>query len=73
MTELANVKPGSETEFTVEFKDGKLKLSFGYDGKGVDAGVYADVEAEYLLDKIADAIPGKVDDAILAAFKGALT
>lgn len=48
-----------------------LKLTFGYDGKGVNAGVYVDIESDYFLDKLAKAIPGEVDDAVIGMLKAA--
>lgn len=69
---LVEHKIGKETELEVEFKDGMLRLTFGYDGKGVDAGVYVDADPEYFLDKLAAAIPGQIDDMVIAALKGAL-
>lgn len=61
-----------EADLSLDFKDGKVRLSVSYDGKGTDAGIYVDLEAEYFIDKLADAIPGTVDDMILSALKGAL-
>ena len=53
--ELVNLKKG-ETDFNLSYNsdEKELRLSFGYDGKGVDAGVYVDVSAEYFLDKLAE-------------------
>lgn len=69
---IVEMPVGKESELELEFKDGKLRLVFAYDGKGVDAGVYADLDPEYFLDKLADAIPGDIDDAVIAMLKGAL-
>ena len=65
-------KIGSDGEFELEFKDGKLRLILGLDSKGVDAGVFVDLEPEYFLDKLKKAIPGELDDAIINMIKGAL-
>lgn len=64
-------KDFGDGEFSLEFKDGKLKVSAGLDTKGVDVGVYVDLEPDYFLDKLAEAIPGEVDDAIIAMLKAA--
>lgn len=72
MSELFNKKVGGEGDIDLEFKDGKLRLAISYDGKGADVGIYVDVEPEYFIDKLTTAIPGKVDDMIGAALKGAL-
>lgn len=63
---------GGESGLDLEFKDGKLRLTIQYDGKGADAGVYVDLEPDYFLDKLAAAIPGELDDMVIGAIKGAL-
>lgn len=63
---------GKEGGFDLEFKDGKLRVVVAYEGKGADAGVYVDINPEYFLDKLAKAIPGNIDDMVIAALKGAL-
>ena len=63
---------GSEVNYDVKFEEGKLKLVVKYDGKGADAEVALMLEGEYFLDKLAEAIPGQVDDMVIAALKGAL-
>lgn len=63
---------GGDAELSMEFSEGKLKLKIGIDTKGVDAGVFANFEPEYFIDKLAEAIPGEVDDAIFAMLKVAL-
>ena len=69
---LVEMPISKETEFELEFKDGKLRLVLGYDGKGVDGGIFADLDPEYFLDKLAEAIPGNVDNMVIEAIKGAL-
>lgn len=54
-----------EADFNIEFKNGKLRFSGSYDGKGVDAGAFFDVSPEYFAEKLKKAIPGKVDDYII--------
>lgn len=63
---------GKELNYELEFVDGELCFLFGYDGKGIDAGTYVKLEPEYFLDKLAEAIPGNVDDAVIAAIKAAI-
>jgi len=60
-----------EMDLDLVFVDGKLRFSVGYDGKGVDAGMYVDLEPDYFMDKLAEAIPGEVDDKIIALLKAA--
>jgi len=43
-----------------------------YEGKGGGAELKVFVSAEYFLDKLAEAIPGQIDDLIIAALKAAL-
>ena len=62
----------NEVKFEIDVKEGKVVLSVGYDGKGADAKVEVALEGEYFLDKLADAIPGDLDDLVIAALKGAL-
>jgi len=63
---------GSELGFDVKIEDSKVKIKVSYDGKGADAAIEVALEAEYFLDKLAEAIPGQVDDMVIAALKGAL-
>lgn len=63
---------GSEGEFELEFKEGKLRLTLGVDTKGVDAGLFVDLDPDYFLDKLAKVIPGEIDDAVIALVKGAM-
>ena len=61
-----------EADLDLALIDGKLRLTVGYDGKGVDAGIYVDVEPSYFLDKLKNAIPGKFDDVIIDLIDGAI-
>ena len=63
---------GKEVKMDFKFEGDKVILSAMYDGKGVDSTISIMLEAEYFLDKIAEAIPGQVDDMVIAALKGAL-
>lgn len=62
----------SELEFDVKFENKEAMISLGYAGKGGSAGIYGKVSAEYLIDKLAEAIPGQVDDKIFALLKAAI-
>ena len=61
---------GVEVDYKKESK--AVKLEVKYDGKGLDSGLYVEVSAEYLLDKLAEKIPGEWDDAVLKMLKAAL-
>jgi len=59
------------------YKEGEVKIEMSgvdivitYAGKG--GSVSARVEGEYLLDMIAKAIPGDVDDTVISILKAAL-
>ncbi len=45
-------------------------IAIEYAGKG--GSVMIKIEGEYLLDKLAEAIPGEVDDVVLNVIKSAL-
>jgi superfamily I DNA and RNA helicase len=49
---------GAEGSLKVEVKDGKVVVSAVYDGKGADASLSIAIDSDYLLDKLAEAIPG---------------
>lgn len=57
-----------EGEVKVELKSGDLVVTYG--GKGATA--QAAVDMGYLLDKLAEAIPGQIDNAVLAVIKSAI-
>ena len=71
MSDLVEIKKG-EASLDLDFKEGKLRLSVSYDGKGADAGLFVDLDPDYFLDKLKDVIPGQIDDAIIEMLKGAL-
>ena len=61
-----------EAKFDLQIKQGKLILALNYDGAQVDAGVSVAVGVDLFLDKLAEKIPGQLDDAVIAVIKGAL-
>jgi len=63
------VELGSEADLKLSLVEGKAKLEVLYSGKGGSGGAHIELDAEYFLDKVAEAIPGPVDDAIIAALK----
>lgn len=71
MSDLVELKKGEAT-LDLDFKEGKLRLSVSYDGKGADAGLFVDLDPDYFLDKLKAVIPGQIDDAIIDMLKGAL-
>ena len=61
-----------ESNVKISFKDAKIVVTFGYEGNGGGATVEAHVDADYFLDELAKAIPGQVDDAVIAVVKMAI-
>jgi len=55
-------------ELKISIKEGKICLL--YDGLGGDVEVK--IEIDYFLDKLKEAIPGKIDDTIIDILKAAL-
>lgn len=66
------VLKGAEHDVDLVIAEGKVKVKAVYLGKGGGADLEVFVSTDYLLDKIAEKIPGKIDDAILAIAKEAL-
>lgn len=71
--DIVNKEISKEAKVDVEFKDAKLNITFSYEGAGAGVSVVGSVSADYLLDKLAAAIPGQVDDAIIAVMKMAIS
>lgn len=63
-----NVELYQEGEVKAELKDGDLVVTYG--GKGATAQV--NIDMGYLLDKLAEAIPGQIDDAVIGVIKAAI-
>ena len=64
-------KEFGDADLELKFSEGKLRLMASIDTKGVDGGVFVDLEPDYFLDKLAEAIPGNIDDAVIAMLKAA--
>jgi hypothetical protein len=64
---------GAVGNYDVSFKDGKLLAQLSASPvSGVKAGVQLELDAEVVLDALAKAIPGTIDDALLGVVKAAL-
>lgn len=61
-----------EVDLKFSAENGKVGIIAGYEGKGGGAELKVYVSAEYFLNKLAEAIPGQIDDVIIAALKSAL-
>lgn len=71
--DLAQGPIGTVGSYDVEFKEGKLtaKVSAKVEA-GVEGGAFISLDASLILDALAKAIPGQIDDALLGILKGAL-
>jgi len=58
--------------YDVAFKDGKLVAKASAGKSGVSAAVEFSVDADVVLDAIAKAIPGQIDDMVIGVIKTAL-
>lgn len=70
--ELAQGEIGAEGSYDLALVGGKLVLSVKHASKGAELGVSVAVDGDYFADKLAAAIPGKLDDAIIGMLKAAL-
>lgn len=58
--------------YQINFVSGKLVASASLAGPAVGASLSISVDSDHVLDAIAAAIPGKIDDALIAVIKAAL-
>lgn len=72
MSELINKELSSELDLIVKFEGGKAILELKYGGSGGAVSVAGELNAEYFVQKIADAIPGQIDDMILKGLLAAV-
>lgn len=72
MGEIINKEVGAEGNFNVSMNGGKVRIQVGYDGKQLDAGMFIELDGAAFLDKLADAIPGDLDNMVITAIKAAM-
>ena len=70
--DLVDGKLGELGQYDVEFKGGKLRGELKVAKLGLSAGVVVEIDADQVLDALAKAIPGTIDDAVLGLAKAAL-
>jgi hypothetical protein len=70
--DIVDGKIGEVGKFDLEFKEGELRFVLDVGKFGLSAGMKVAVKAEDVIDAIAKAIPGQIDDAILQVLKAAL-
>lgn len=61
-----------KAKYDVEFRDGKLVAELKYAHDLAEAGAFVHIPADSVLDAIAKAIPGQIDDAVIELIKKAL-
>jgi hypothetical protein len=70
--ELASGQIGSVGKYEVAFKGGKLVAEIDASEGPLEEGLVLKLDAGKVLDALAKAIPGTLDDALLGAAKAAL-
>jgi phage tail sheath gpL-like len=63
---------GKELDVKVGVSGGFVTLTADYQGAETGAALSVKVSVDNLLDKLAEAVPGKIDDAIIQVVKAAL-
>ncbi len=70
--ELINEKIGAEGSLGVKLSQGKLLVEAKHMHKSGSVSLVVEENADYFFDKLAAAIPGTIDDAVLALIKQAV-
>ena len=65
-------KKFEEGTLGLTFVDGKLVFLVSYEGKQAGAKFEVSLDAKEYLDMLAEAIPGDLDDTVIAAIKAAM-
>ncbi len=70
--DIVDGKLGEVGAYDLEFKGGKLVAKISAGKAGISGGAFIEIDAEIVLDALAAAIPGTIDDAVLGLVKAAL-
>lgn len=70
--DIVDGKIGELGAYDVEFKGGKLIAKASIEKLGLSAALELSADSDLVLDAIAKAIPGKIDDAVVSVIKVAL-
>lgn len=70
--DLASGQVGSEGAYELKFEDGKAVLKVTHAHASGKVSLIVEEDAIYFMDKLKDAIPGKIDDAVIELLKGAV-
>lgn len=71
-TNIINGPIGSTAKYSVAFKEGKLVAELDAQESFFVGGLVVKIDAGQVLDAIAKAVPGQLDDAVIAIIKSAL-
>lgn len=63
---------GSIGKYDIAFKSGQLVIEVDAAAKAVSAGLVVKVDGKQVLDALAKAIPGTIDDSIMGLIESAL-
>lgn len=70
--EIVAGEMGKVAKYDVAFKEGKLVAELMHDDGMLSAGLKVAIDAEKVLDALAAAIHGTIDDALIGVVKAAL-
>ena len=70
--EIAKGSLGSNGDYDIEFKAGNLVATAKGGVGGLKVGVVVELDSDIVLDAIAKAIPGTIDDAVIGLIKSTL-
>lgn len=70
--DILDGKIGAVGAYDLEFKGGKLSFKVGVAYEGMSADLVLALDSDAVLDAIAKAIPGQIDDTIFNVVKAAL-
>lgn len=70
--DVAHGKIGSEGAYDLKIENGQVQISLAYSGAEMGASVSISMPIKAYLDKLASAIPGEIDDAVIKALESAM-
>lgn len=70
--ELLKEELGTEGLLVLKLSQGKLVLELNHAHKSGKAGLVVEQDASYFLDKLAELIPGQIDNAVIELLKAAV-
>lgn len=70
--ELLDKELSSESKLEVDLVGVDVVLKLSHESKGLGGSVELKVKGEYLIDKLAEKIPGEIDDQVFALIKAAM-